>query len=62
MVFEVFEAKIKLEKVTERTKSLIETLNNTSVAGSAMMVVLDAFPISDTNEILGKIYLQSTMT
>lgn len=56
MVFEVFEAKIKLEKVTERTKSLIETLNNTSVAGSAMMVVLDAFPISDTNEILGKIY------
>lgn len=51
-----FEETIQMEKVTERTKSLIETLNNSSVAGSAIiMVVLNAFPISDTNEILAKI-------
>lgn len=52
----VFEAKIKLEKVTERTKSLIKTLNNTLVAGSAMMVVLDAFPpVPGSQEVEGKI-------
>lgn len=51
-----FESQIRLENVSERTHSLIDTLNNTSVAGSAIiMVVLNAFPISDTNEILGKI-------
>lgn len=54
-MIKTFESQIRLEKVSGRTRNLVATLNSTSIAGSAMMVVLDASPIPDTNEILGKI-------
>lgn len=50
-----FLSEIKLKEVTNRTRNLISTLNDTSVAGSAMMVVMDASPISDSQEVEGKI-------
>jgi len=50
-----FRSAIRLESVSDRTHSLIDTLNSTSVAGYALMVVLDASPVSDSKEILGKI-------
>lgn len=55
-MIKTFESTIRLEKFSGRTRNMIATLNSTctSVAGSAM-VVLDASPIPDTNEILGKI-------
>lgn len=47
------QSQIRLESVSDRTHSLIDTLNSTSVA-SAMMVVLDSAPV-DSKEILGRI-------
>ena len=54
-MIKTFQSKIRLESVSDRTHSLIDTLNSTSVAGSALMVVLDASPVSDSKEIFGKI-------
>ena len=50
-----FRSAIRLESVSDRTHSLIDRLNSTLVTGTAMMVVLDASPVSDSKEILGKI-------
>ena len=50
-----FRSAIRLESVSDRTHSLIDTLNSTLVTGTAIMVVLDASPVSDSKEILGKI-------
>lgn len=51
-------SQIRLEKVSERTRNLVATLNNTSIAGSAMMVVLDASPVPGSQEqVEGKIQL-----
>lgn len=57
-MIKTFESTIRLEKVSERTRNLVATLNNTSIAGSAMMVVLDASPVPGSQEqVEGKIQL-----
>lgn len=54
----MIKSQIRLEKVSERTRNLVATLNNTSIAGSAMMVVLDASPVPGSQEqVEGKIQL-----
>ena len=54
-MLKTFLSEIKLKEVTNRTRNLISTLNDTSVAGSAVMVVMEASPISDSQEVEGKI-------
>lgn len=54
-MIKTFQSEIRLKDVTNRTRNLISTLNNTSVAGSAMMVVMDASPVPGSQEVEGKI-------
>jgi len=57
-MIKTFESTIRLEKVSGRITNLIATLNSTSIAGSAMMVVLDASPVPGSQEqVEGKIQL-----
>ncbi len=54
-MFKTIQSEIRLKEVTNRTRNLISTLNDTSVAGSAMMVVMDASPVPGSQEVEGKI-------
>ena len=57
-MIKTFESQIRLEKFSGRTRNLVATLNSTSIAGSAMMVVLDASPVPGSQEqVEGKIQL-----
>ncbi len=53
-----FQSQIRLESVSDRTHSLIDTLNSSTSVASAMMVVLDASPVPGSQEqVEGKIQL-----